>query len=55
MSDHLCEVNDKLLKQTDELEALRKSKVMQGMNRQQQAVTRPYLALLPNSFPHAQY
>ena len=28
MSDHLCEVNDKLLRQTDELEALRKAKVM---------------------------
>ncbi len=25
MSDHLCEVNDKLLKQSDELEVLKKS------------------------------
>ena len=27
MSDHLCELNDKLLKQSDEMEVLRKSKV----------------------------
>ncbi len=25
MSDHLCEINDKLLKQSDELEVLKKS------------------------------
>ena len=27
MSDHLCELNDKLLKQSEEMEILRKSKV----------------------------